>query len=70
MKQGFKILIRRFDEKIGMKSKTLLERLKQYKSSIGGSVLELSPATRQTRVRFPADAKQQSKKHFAGKAQT
>ena len=45
-----------------MKSKTLLEQLKQYKSSIGGSVLELPPATRQTGVRFPADAKQQSKK--------
>ena len=27
-----------------------------YKSSIGGSVVECSPATRAARVRFPADA--------------
>ena len=40
------ILIRSFDEKIGMKSKKLSKRLKQLKYSIGGSVVELSPATR------------------------
>ena len=34
------ILIRSFDEKIGMKSKTLLERVKQLKSRNGGSVVE------------------------------
>ena len=38
------ILIRSFDEKIGMKSKKLSKKLKQLKSSIGGSVVELSPA--------------------------
>ena len=27
-----------------------------YQQSIGGSVVEFSPATRETRVRFPANA--------------
>ena len=70
MKQIFHDFVRSFEEKIGLKNKTLFKRLKQYKSSICVSVVELSPATRQTRVRFPASAMQESRKIFPRKAQS
>ena len=70
VKQSFNNFVQSFDEKIGLKSKTLFKRLKQYKSSICVSVVELSPATRQTRVRFPASAMQESRKIFSRKAQS
>ena len=70
MKQIFHDFVRSFEEKIGLKNKTLFKRLKQYKSSIGVSVVDLSPATRQTRVRFPASAMQESRKIFPRKAQS
>ena len=46
MKQSFYDFVRSFAEKIGLKSKTLFKLSKQITSSIGGSVVELSPATR------------------------
>ena len=46
MEQSFHDFVQSFDEKIGLKSKTLFKLSKQSTSSIGGSVVELSPATR------------------------
>ena len=46
VKQSFHDFVQSFDGKIGLKSQTFFKRLKNCKSSIAGSVVELSPATR------------------------
>ena len=65
MKQSFHDFVRSFDEKIGLKSKTLFKLLKHIKSSIGGSVVELSPAP----YRPGFDSRpMHSRKNFLGKS--